>query len=162
MDASTITVRPREPRDDGWVERLLVGRWASVRVVSLGGLFDASRLPGFVAEADGQRVGLVTYVIGDRHCEVVTLDSARAGRGVGSALLEAVKAIAVTARCRRLWLSTTNDNTPALRFYQRRGWDLVALHRNAVAEWRRLKPEMPERGREGIPLAHALELEVLL
>jgi len=28
----------------------------------------------------------------------------------------------------RLWLAVTNDNTPALRFYQRRGWDVVALH----------------------------------
>jgi len=64
--------------------------------------------------------------------------------------------------CRRLWLITTNDNLPALRFYQRLGWDLVALHRGAVDEARRFKPEIPRVGLDGIALRHELELELLL
>jgi hypothetical protein len=54
---------------------------------------------------------------------------------------------------------TTNDNAPAIRFYQRRGWDLVALHRDAVNESRRLKPEIPATGVDGIPIRHELEFE---
>jgi RimJ/RimL family protein N-acetyltransferase len=42
--------------------------------------------------------------------------------------------------CRRIWLVTTNDNTRALQFYQRQGWDVVALHRDAVTAARRIKP----------------------
>lgn len=63
---------------------------------------------------------------------------------------------------RRLWLITTNDNTIALRFYQRRGFDLVALHRDAVTRARaELKPSIPLEI-DGIPLRHELELEMRL
>jgi ribosomal protein S18 acetylase RimI-like enzyme len=50
----------------------------------------------------------------------------RRATGVGRALLDAVREEAVEAGCRRLWLVTTNDNTHALRFFQRWGLDLVA------------------------------------
>jgi len=48
----------------------------------------------------------------------------------------------------------------ALRFYQRRGFRLAALHQGAVDDSRaRLKPEIPEVGAHGIPLRDELELE---
>ena len=115
-----------------------------------------------IATLGTEPVGLLTYAVRDGACEVVTLDSFAERRGVGSALLEAVREVAAAAGCERLWLSTTNDNLAALRFYQRRGWDLVALHRDVVAQWRRSKPVIPERGRDEIPLRHALELELRL
>ena len=66
------------------------------------------------------------------------------------------------AGCRRLWLITTNDNLAALRFYQRRGFELVAVHRRAVAAARRLKPEIPLVGAHGIPIRDEIELEMAL
>ncbi len=57
---------------------------------------------------------------------------------------------------------TTNDNTPALRFYQRRDFDLVSIHRNAVKEARKLKPEIPDVGMDGINIRHEIEMEYLL
>jgi ribosomal protein S18 acetylase RimI-like enzyme len=95
-------------------------------------------------------------------CEVVTIRSLREGRGIARALLDAVREAARAAGCRRLWLITTNNNLRALDVYQRWGLDLVALHRDAVAESRRLKPSIPERDGRGIPIAHELELELLL
>ena len=63
---------------------------------------------------------------------------------------------------RRLWLITTNHNTVALRFYQRLGFDLIALHRDGVTRARaELKPEIPLEV-DGIPLRHELELEMRL
>ena len=74
------------------------------------------------------------------------------GRGVGSALLGAVEELARRCGCKRLWLVTTNDNTHALAFYQRRGFVLAALHRDAVTEARKtLKPSLPLVGEGGIP-----------
>jgi hypothetical protein len=49
-----------------------------------------------------------------------------------------------------------------LRFYQRYGFDLVGVHRNAVAGSRALKPSIPEIGLDGIPIRHELELELPL
>jgi hypothetical protein len=49
----------------------------------------------------------------------------------------------------------------ALRFYQRRGFRLAALHSGAVDHSRaQLKPEIPDVGSHGIPLRDELELEL--
>lgn len=53
---------------------------------------------------------------------------------------------------------TTNDNMRALRFYQRRGFRLVALHAGAIERSRALKPEIPATGDHGIPLRDELLL----
>lgn len=88
------------------------------------------------------------------------LEALEQGRGVGSALLGAVEELARRRGCKRLWLVTTNDNTHALAFYQRRGFVLAALHRDAVTEARKtLKPSLPLVGEGGIPLRDELELE---
>jgi ribosomal protein S18 acetylase RimI-like enzyme len=131
-------------------------------VVRRGRLQDASILPGFVAEDGGRPVGLATYRVDGDDCELVSIHVAREGRGAGTALLEAVVEAARVAGCSRVWLITTNDNLRAIRFYQRRGWDLVALDRDAVARSRELKPGIPERGEEGIPIRHELEFELRL
>ncbi|UCD57579.1 MAG: GNAT family N-acetyltransferase, partial [Candidatus Hydrogenedentota bacterium] len=106
--------------------------------------------------------GLVTFRIEDDECEIVTIDSTAEGTGVGSALIGAVKDAAVSAQCKRLWLITTNDNTAALRFYQKRGFILVAVYPNALEQARRLKPELPFIGKDGIPLRDEIELEMRL
>ena len=93
----------------------------------------------------------------------LTIRSLQEGRGVGRALLDAVRDAALEAGCTRFWLITTNDNLRALELYQRWGMEIVAFHRHAVTEARRhLKPSIPERGTHGIPIAHELELELRL
>ena len=77
-------------------------------------------------------------------------------------LIEQVKDIARSVGCKRLWLITTNDNMHAVRFYQRRGFMLVAVHRNALAVSRKLKPEIPLIGVDGIPLRDEIELAMVL
>ncbi len=90
------------------------------------------------------------------------MNSLLEGRGIGSALVEAVIKVAVNASCKRIWLITTNDNLTALRFWQKRGFSLVAVHRNAIEESRRLKPEIPLKGEHGIPIKDEIELEMCL
>ena len=69
--------------------------------------------------------------------------------------------LAASLQLRRIWLITTNDNTDALRFYQRRGLRLARLHRGAADRSRAtLKPTIPEIGDHGIPLHDELELEL--
>lgn len=157
-----LTVRPRTGADDGWVRHVLVAAWGAVEVARLGELVDASALPGLVAEQDGERLGLALVADRDGDCEVVSLTVERPGGGVGTALLRACIADARARGCRRLWLTTTNDNTRALRLYQRCGLHLRTLHHGGVAASRRVKPGIPSHGADGIPLEHELELELRL
>ncbi len=136
MPAVSFVSRPLSPQDADWVRPRLAARWGSERIVVHGQVFWPAELPGFVALEAEQPLGLLTYSIVGQACEIVSLDSWREGKGIGSALLEAVKQAARAAGCQRLWLITTNANTAALRFYQKRGFVLAALHVNAVEQAR--------------------------
>lgn len=131
-------------------------------MIAHGHSYEIDKLPGFVALVKENVVGLVTYVIVDQECEITSLDSLSEGIGVGTLLVNAVKERAVQAGCQRLWLITTNDNLQALRFYQKRGFVLVAIHRNALDVSRKLKPQIPLIGDHGIPLRDEIELEMHL
>lgn len=107
--------------------------------------------------------GLLSYLIDGEACEVLTLHSAERHTGVGTVLLDAVEAIAAASGCRRLWLVTTNDNTDALRFYQRRGFRLVRVDAGAVDQAREtVKPSIPLIGDHGIPIRDEVLLEKTL
>lgn len=157
-----LVIRPRFDSDGVWVADVARDRWGTRTVVAHGVRYRPAELPGFVAWQGHDRVGLVTYHVQGPACEIVTLDSLQPGLGVGTALIAAVRRAAVAAGCRRLWLITTNDNTDALRFYQKRGFRLVAVHRDAVSESRQLKPEIPLVGADGIPIRDEIELEMML
>jgi len=158
----TFQIRPLSAGDSALVARFLEEHWGSTKIVTRGRIHRADQLPGFIALQEDKPVGLLTYRIDSDECEIVTMNSLRDGMGIGSGLLNAVNHQAISAECRRLWLVTTNDNTAALRFYQNRGFELVAVYRNALEESRRLKPEIPSVGVDGIPLRDEIELELLL
>jgi GNAT superfamily N-acetyltransferase len=160
--AAEFHVRPVEEADRAWIARLLAGHWGSPVIVTRGRAHRADLLPGFVALIGDQPAGLLTYHVEDKTCEIVSLDSLIKRWGIGAALLDAVKQTAADAGCTRLWLITTNDNTAALRYYQRRGFVLAALHRDALTVSRRLKPEIPLTGIDDIPLRDEIELEMSL
>jgi ribosomal protein S18 acetylase RimI-like enzyme len=157
-----IDVRPLADDDRAWAVQVETDSWSKPVVARLGELVDPTQLPGFIAFLDGQRAGLASYAVRGEECELVTIRSLREGRGVRRALLDAVRDAAAAAGCTRLWLITTNDNLRALRFYQRRGFRLVALHPGALDRSRELKPSIPQIGMDGIPLRDELELELSL
>jgi GNAT superfamily N-acetyltransferase len=120
-------------------------------------------LHGFIAEDErAEPIGLATFVIDNTACELVTLDSVRRGEGVGSALIAAVAREGRKQGCSRLWCVTTNDNLPALEFYQKKGFRITAVHPGAVDRARILKPSIPLWGIESIPIRDEIELEMRL
>jgi GNAT superfamily N-acetyltransferase len=159
LEEERMEVGPMSPEDRPWVAECCRRVFGSSLVVSLGRLFDPARLPGLVAWEAAQRAGVLVFAEEPGAAEVVLMAADPPGRGAGTALLRALEATAGERGWERLRLGTGNDNTRALRFYQRRGWDLVALHRGAVDRDRELKPEIPLVGQDGIALRHTLELE---
>jgi ribosomal protein S18 acetylase RimI-like enzyme len=158
----SFQIRPKNAADKDWTASLLAEWWAGPIIVTRGKTHQAGELPGFIAVQKEKPAGLITYRIDGKDCEIVTMNSLVEGTGIGSALTDAVKNTAATAGCKRLWLITTNDNTKALRFWQKRGFSLAAVYRNAVEQSRRLKPEIPLTGNDGIPIRDEIELEMIL
>lgn len=158
---------PRDAADRTWLLELWGRAWSDTFMVSRGRIYRLEDVEARIAWLDGERVGAVTFHIGAAadgrlECEVVSLNSLREGQGVGSRLLAAAEEAALQAGCRRIWLTTTNDNTRALRFYQRQGYRLVALYPGAMDEARKLKPAIPLVGNDGIPIRDEIELEKAL
>ena len=102
--------------------------------------------------------GLATYRWNGPDAELVTLNAVPAGVGAGSALIEALVARLRAEACTRLWVTTTNDNLSALRFYLRRGFRLAEVRPGAIDEARKLKPSISTVGQHGIPLHDEIEL----
>jgi ribosomal protein S18 acetylase RimI-like enzyme len=157
-----LAVRPLAATDRDWVRQFMLEHWGADSMIAHGERYYPHELPGFIAMHAGDAVGLVTYRVEGHECEIITIDSTRPKHGVGTALIEAAVSAAEHAGCCRIWLLTTNDNLNALRFYQRRGFELVAIHRRAIEEYRKLKPQISLIGEFGIPLRDAIELEMQL
>jgi GNAT superfamily N-acetyltransferase len=158
--SAPLRVRPIDDADRPAVRALVVELWGSPRAVAHGTVFEPAELPGLIAERDGEAAGLLTYEVDDDTLEVVSINAFPPHGGAGTALLEAAVGAARDEHgCRRVVLTTTNDNVDALRFYQRRGFRLVELRPGAADAARRLKPEIPVTGAHGIALRDELELE---
>ncbi|MCC6679008.1 MAG: GNAT family N-acetyltransferase [Phycisphaerales bacterium] len=161
---AAITIRRAGPGDAEYIRGELTKHWGSTRIWSIGRAFEADLLPAFIAEHAGRRAGLLTYDLnhGAYQCEVVTVSSTIENAGVATRLLEAVEFEARRAGCTRMFLTTTNDNTKAIGFYQTRGWKLAALHKGNVEEARKRKTGIPLWGHHGIEIRDELELELWL
>lgn len=153
-----VTIRERTDTDQDWISSVITENWGSTRIVTRGRVHDIDDCPGFVAEKDGERVGVLTYQIYGKECELITMNALEKGVGIGTELLDSLREVAKQNECRGIWLITTNDNVDAMRFYQKKGFFFVSVHRDAVVAARRLKPEIPEIGLYGIPIRDEIEL----
>ena len=158
----SFTIKPVTDDDRAWVLEIARG-WGADFVVSRARKIYPAEIEGFYAiDPTGKRIGLVTYEVRGDQCEVVTLDAFNKFHGVGTAMLDRVRDNMQQRSVSRMWLITTNDNLDAIRFYQRRGWTIAAVHLNALAESRKIKPSIPEIGMYGIPMRDEMEFELLL
>ncbi len=157
-----LLVRAIQASDRNWVAAFVKSHWGSEIVVAKGRIIRAAELDGFAAFKGKEPIGLLTYRIEGLDCEIATIDSTVEGAGVGTALINAVRKIAKAKGCKRLWLITTNDNLNALGFYQKIGFQIIAVRPNAVDEARKLKPQISLKAANGTPIRDELELELEL
>jgi GNAT superfamily N-acetyltransferase len=155
-------VRAVHADERGWLLQHLSLAWGGATIVSRGRVRDASQLPALVCTEGADLLGLATYELGEQECELVTIEAFHRRDGIGSALLDAVIAAARKHGCARLCLVTTNDNASAQRFYEHHGLALLAVQAGAVDEARKLKPEIPLIGEDGIEIHDELEYELRL
>lgn len=158
----TSLLRRLTPDDLPQLRQFWIEHWGGEEMITRGSIHRPEQLDGFVVEDGNEWIGLLTFSVNDTGCEVTSLDSLREGQGIGSKLMNALMEEARRQNCKRVFLITTNDNMHALRFYQKRGFELVALYRGAVNESRKLKPSIPLTGFDGIPIRDEIELEMTL
>ena len=158
----TFRIREIRQSDKPWILEYIKNYWGSNIIVSRRKRYSIEELYGFIAVHDNEYVGLVTLKVDNQACQIITMDAIIENIGIGTSLLEQVIEYAIEQECRKVWLITTNDNTPALRFYQTRGFRLKAVYCNEIEFSRKLKPEIPIYGIDSIPIRDEIELEYTL
>jgi len=144
------------------INDFIIEQWFTTKMIIRGKEIDMTAVDGIFTLEDEKIIGLITYILNDNTLEITSLDSLCENKGIGTALLNKVVDVAKKRNCKRIVLITTNDNINAIRFYQKRGFDMACLYRNALDNSRKLKPEIPLIGENGIPLKHEIEFELLL
>jgi GNAT superfamily N-acetyltransferase len=156
----TFEIRPMTDRRS--LDELLRLRWSDGTVSVRGKLVGVTDVEALGAYVEGRLQGVATWIVEEGNLYLATLNNVTDRRGVSSALLDAMIALGREKRFKVLRALISNDNTRALRFYQRRGFRIVAVHIGIVDMMRRLKPAIPEKGFDGIPMRDEIELEMVL
>lgn len=146
----------------GLIDEFIINHWFTTKMIVRGKEIDMTDTDGFYVIERDEIVALITYIIYDESMEIMSLDSLNENKGIGTLLLEQVIEEAKKSGCKKIVLITTNDNINAIRFYQKRGFDMACLFRNAMDVSRKMKPEIPLIGDNSIPLRHEIEFEMIL
>lgn len=141
------------------VDEFIKQHWYTTTMIIRGKEIDMTKTEGFYFSKEEDIIGLITYMVYDNILEITSLDSIQENRGIGSKLVDAVIQEANDRKLQKIVLITTNDNINAIRFYQKRGFDMVRLFHNALDISRKMKPEIPLIGENSIPLRHEIEFE---
>lgn len=132
--------------------------WNSVYMVYKGKLINMLEIRHvMVRNTEGAIIGLLCYYQ-ERNCfHVVSMNAVEPNKGIGSALIEQLYMLAVKEGISHLQVETTNDNVVAIGFYQKMGFDIIAIRLNEVENQRLLKPEILLIGYHNIPIRHIIQ-----
>jgi len=142
------------------IQPILDETWGAPLLAVNGRLWDSRIMPGFAAVSGNEVLGYLLYEFHDGFCEIMVLESVAQNIGVASTLIEQVKHIAKSSGVNKVIVQTSNDNTHAFRFYQRRGFIIREFRLGTMDVARQLKPSIPLIGEEGIPLRDEIEFEI--
>ena len=144
------------------VDEFIRQQWYTTTMIIRGKEVDMTQTEGFYVKEQEDIIGLITYLVSDDVLEVTSLNSLRENQGIGSKLVDAVIREAKDRKLKKILVVTTNDNINAIKFYQKRGFDMACLYHNALDISRKIKPEIPLIGDHSIPLRHEIEFELLI
>ena len=157
LDLPPVLVREATDVDRVTARELFERDFGRTRIIAFGEVVDIDQMPALVAVMRGQAAGALAYRLhGDAlHIVALATDPMWQRSGVGGHLLAEAELLARRLNLERLVVSTTNDNLPALHFYQRRGYRLTHLVPDSIVA----HTEREVAGFAGIPVRDEVQLE---
>jgi ribosomal protein S18 acetylase RimI-like enzyme len=157
IDLPPVLVREATDADRAAARALFQEDFGRTRVIAFGEVMDLDAMPALVAVMTGQPAGALAYrLLGDAlHIVALATDPMWQRSGVGGHLLAEAEILARRLQLTRIVVSSTNDNLPALYFYQRRGYRLTDLVPDSIIAHTRQQVA----GFAGIPVRDEVRLE---
>jgi ribosomal protein S18 acetylase RimI-like enzyme len=127
------------------------------QLVSYGEAISLDEAAAFVAETDEGIAGALAWrpFDGAVHILALATDPMHQRAGVGGHLVAEAELLARRQNWPRAIVTITNDNLPALYFYQRRGYRVSAILRDSIAAQTH---EQKAMGFAGIPILDEIQL----
>jgi ribosomal protein S18 acetylase RimI-like enzyme len=157
IDLPPALVREATDDDRTAVRELFARDFGRTKIVAFGEVMDLDQMPALVAVTTTDPAGALAYqLLGDGlHIVALATDPMWQRSGVGGHLVAEAELLARRLNLPRVVVATTNDNLPALYFYQRRGYRLIGLVANSVVA----HTGQQVAGFAGIPVRDEVRLE---
>lgn len=134
--------------------------WGEEEQLTFDKKFIVAELSTCIATVKNRIIGFASFAEADDAILIAALDilPRYQGSGVGRSLVEKVEAEAKRLRKKKLLVSTSNDDLPALAFYQSLGFQIFEVKPNVIAE----KHGRVLKGIGGLPIRDELRLQKIL
>jgi len=134
--------------------------WGEEEQLTFDRKFMVAELPAFAAKLENNIIGFISFTEADDAVIIVALGMLPQyqSSGVGTSLIEKVDAEAKKLLKKRLLVSTSNDDLPALAFYQSLGFQIYEVKPNIIAE----KHCEVLKGVGGLPVRDEMRLRKIL
>ncbi len=157
LDLPPVMVREATESDRVAARELFEQDFGRTKIVAFGEVMDIDQMPALVAVLHDAPSGALAYRLHGNALHVVALatDPMWQRSGVGGYLIAEAELLARRLKLGRLVVSTTNDNLPALYFYQRKGYRLIELVPDSIID----HTHQVVAGFAGIPVRDEIRLE---
>ncbi|MBI2829278.1 MAG: GNAT family N-acetyltransferase [Acidobacteria bacterium] len=157
LELPPVLVREATPADREKALALFKRDFGPAQLVAYGETVLLDRAALLVAETDGEIAGALAWrpFDGALHILALATDPMWQRAGVGGYLVAEAELLARRQDLPRVIVTISNDNLPALYFYQRRGYRVSAILRDSIAAHTRSQQAV---GFAGIPILDEIQL----
>jgi ribosomal protein S18 acetylase RimI-like enzyme len=154
--SSRVTLDEERNAIRGFVKRF----WGEEEQLTFDRRVIVAELPAYVVRAENDIVGFISFTEADDALIIVALGilPKYQNSGIGSDLVAKVETEARKLRKKKLLVSTSNDDLPALAFYQSLGFQIFEVKPNVIAK----KHGEIIEGIGGLPVRDELRLQKIL
>lgn len=153
----TYTIKQKSNEDRKSISKYVRTFWGEEEQVTFDREFKVPELEGYVAKSKDKIVGFISTGRIDDATIIVALGilPEQQGLGIGRRLIRMVEREAKRTKKKMLLVSTSNDDLPALGFYQKLGFQICEVKPNAIA----IKHGKILRGIGKLPIRDELRLK---
>ena len=157
LELPPVLVREATPADREKALELFKRDFGPAQLVAYGEAISLDDALALVAETDNDIAGALAWrpFDGALHILALATDPMWQRAGVGGHLVAEAELLARRRNLPRMIVTITNDNLPALYFYQRRGYRMSAILRDSIAAHTRGQQAV---GFAGIPIVDEIQL----
>jgi ribosomal protein S18 acetylase RimI-like enzyme len=144
-------------KEKNQIQELTKQFWGEPEQLTFNKTYTITKLPTYIAKTKQTIIGFISYTQTKNAILIVALGilPQRQNTGIGKRLIKKIETEAKHLKKKKLLVSTSNDDLPALAFYQHLGFQITQVKPNVIAE----KHSSVLKGIGGLPVRDELRLQ---